>query len=74
MHIAREILSMFELGRKPSQVILGVFISSKIAKIAKGKCSHCAMDLDYCVRWLSTVPSHRLIALLVHPLILHLFS
>ena len=27
--IAREILSMFELGRKPSQVILGVFFYQK---------------------------------------------
>ena len=29
------------------------------------------MDLDYCFRWVSTVPSHRIIALLVHPLTLH---
>ena len=31
---------MFELGRKPSQVVLGVFFLSKIAKIAKDKCTH----------------------------------
>ena len=30
---------MFELGRKPSQVIL-VRFTSKIAKIAKVKCTH----------------------------------
>ena len=39
----------------------------KIEKIAKDKCSHCMMDLDYCFRWLSMAPSHRLIALWVHP-------
>ena len=31
--------------------------------MAKDKCSHCAMDLDYCIRWLLMVPSHRIIAL-----------
>ena len=41
--------------------------TSQIAKIAKDKCSHCAMDLDYSFRWLSTAPSHRIIALWVHP-------
>ena len=41
---------------------------SKIAKIAKDKCSHCVIVLDYCFRWLSTAPSHRIIALWVHPL------
>ena len=41
----------------------------KIAIIAKDKCSHCAMDLDYCFRWLSPAPSHRIIALWVHPFI-----
>ena len=40
MPIKREILSMFELGRKTSQVILGVFLDRKIAKIAKDKCTH----------------------------------
>ena len=34
MPIAREILSMFELGRKPSQVISVLFFTSN-AKIAK---------------------------------------
>ena len=43
---------------------------SKTAKIAKDKCSHCAMDLEYCFRWLSMALSHRIIALWVHPLIL----
>ena len=42
---------MLELGRKPSQVILVVFLDRKVANIAKDKCSHCAMDLDYCFRW-----------------------
>ena len=40
MPIAKEILDMLENGRKPSQVILVVFL--------KDKCSHCAMDLDHC--------------------------
>ena len=31
----------------------------KIAKIAKDKCAHCAMDIDYCFWWLSTAPLHR---------------
>ena len=30
-------------------------------------CSHCAMDLHYYFRWLLTAPSHRIIALWVHP-------
>ena len=68
MPIAKEILNMLELGRKPSQVILVVFFREKIAKIAKDKCPHCAMDLDYCFRWLSMAPSQGLIALWVHPL------
>ena len=54
-----------------SQAISGHFsclFRSKIAKITKDKCSHCAMGLDYCFRWLSTVPSQRNIALWVHPL------
>ena len=45
---------------------------SKIAKIAKDKCSHCAMDLYYCFRWLSTAPSHKIITLWVHPFRLNL--
>ena len=40
MPIEKEILNMLELGRKPSQVILVVFFQSKIAKIAKDKCTH----------------------------------
>ena len=58
MPIAKEILDILEIGFKPS----------KIAKIAKDKCFHCAMDLYYCFRWLLTAPSHRIIALWVHPL------
>ena len=41
---------------------------SKIAKIAKGKCSHFVMDLNDCFRWLFMAPLHRIIALWVHPL------
>ena len=48
MPIAREILNMLELGRKPSRVTLVVFLDRKIAKIAKDKCFHRAMDLNYC--------------------------
>ena len=70
MPITKEILDMLALGRKPSQVILVALFRSKIAKITKDKCSHCAMDLDYCFRWLSTAPSHRIITLWVHPLTL----
>ena len=47
MPIAREILSMFELPRKPSQVVLVVVLSrSEIAKIAKGikGCTHRATE------------------------------
>ena len=47
MPIEREILNMLELGRKISQVIFSCLFRSKIAKIAKDKCPHCAMDLDY---------------------------
>ena len=42
------------------------FLTSKIAKIAKDKCSHCAMALDYYFRCLSTAPSNRIIALRAH--------
>ena len=47
---------------------LSCLFRSKIAKIAKDKCSHYAMGLDYCFRWLSLTPSQRNIALWVHPL------
>ena len=63
MPIAREILDMLELGRKPSN--FSCPFRSKIAKVAKDKCSHCAMDLDYCFRWLLTA-----IALWAHPLMI----
>ena len=66
MPIAKEILDMLEIGRKPSQVVLVLFLIEN-SKNHKDRCSHCAMDLDYCFRCLSTVPSHRIIALLVHP-------
>ena len=58
MLIVKEILDMLEIG---------LFLNKTIAKIAKGKFSHCAVDLDYCFRLLSTAPSHRIIALRVHP-------
>ena len=32
--------------------------------------THCAKALDYCFRWLSAAPSHRINALWVHPFIL----
>ena len=68
MPIAKEILDMLDIGRKPSQVISVVFFTSKIEKIAKDKCSHCAIGLDVSFRWLSLAPSHRIIALWVNPL------
>ena len=63
---AKEILDMLVIGRKPSQIIVSCLFRSKIAKIAKDKCTQCAMDLDYCFRGLSTAPSHRNITLWVH--------
>ena len=60
---------MLEIGCKPSQVILIVFLDPKYTK---DKCFHCAMDLGYCFRWLSMVPSHRIIALWVHPFRAHI--
>ena len=51
MPIAKEILDMLELGRKPSQVFSGIFFTLKIAKITKDKCSHCAMAFDYSFQW-----------------------
>ena len=68
MPIVKEILGMLDIGQNPSQVILVLFFTLKIAKIIKDKCSHCVMGLDYSFRWLSTAPSHRIIALWVHPL------
>ena len=43
MPIEKEIFNMLDLGQKPFQL----FFTSKLAKIAKDKCSHCAMALDY---------------------------
>ena len=68
MPITGEILDMLDIGREPSQVISFVFFTSKIAKNATNKCSHCAMGLDYSFRWLSTAPLHRIIVQWVHPL------
>ena len=67
MPIAKEILDMLDIGRKQSQVISVVFFTLKIAKITKDVCSHCVMGLNYSFRWLSMAPSHRIIALWVHP-------
>ena len=54
---------MFELGRKPSQVILLVFLDRN-DKNRKGKVFPLC---DYSFRWVSTAPSLRIIALWVHP-------
>ena len=43
MPIAKEKSSKFDLGQKPSQVISVVYFKSKLAKIAKDKCSQCTM-------------------------------
>ena len=67
MPITKEILGMLDFGRKPLQVISVVFFTSKVAKIAKDKCTHCAMGLDYSFRLISMAPSHRIIAQRVHP-------
>ena len=66
MPITKEISDMLDIDRKPSQVISVVCYHNKIA-IAQGKCSHGAMALDYYFRSQSTAPSHRIIALWVHP-------
>ena len=47
MPITKEILVMLDIAGKPSQVISVVFLRSKLARITKDKCSHCAMGLDY---------------------------
>ena len=62
MPIVKEISDMLNIGQKPSEVILVVFFTSKLAKIAKEKCSQCAMALDYQFQCLSTAPSNRIIA------------
>ena len=62
---AKEISDMLDIGPKPSQVISVVFLHRRIAK---DKCSHCVMGLDYCFRWVLTALLHRIIALWVHPL------
>ena len=56
---------MLDIGRKPSQVISVIF-TSKIAKIAEDKSSHCLMASYYCLRLLSTALSHRMVAQWVH--------
>ena len=67
MPIAKEVLNMCDLSWKAiaSNFLLFFFIQN--TKNAKDKCSHCAMVLDYSFRWLLTAPSHRTIALWVHP-------
>ena len=67
MPMAKEISDMLDIGRKPSQVISVVFFTAKIGKIAKNKCSHCAMTLDCCFQLLSTARLHRMITQWVHP-------
>ena len=57
--------------RKQSQAISSNFTFhfwSTLAKMAKDKCTHCVIDLNYCIWWLSTAPLNRIIALWVHPL------
>ena len=68
MPTAKEIADMLDIGRNTLQVISVVFFTSKIAKIAQDKCSHCAMALDYCFQLLSTTRLHRMVAQWVHPL------
>ena len=67
MPIPKEISNMLDLGRKAIARISCVFCIEN-TKIAKNKCSHCAMALDYSYRWLLMAPSPRIIALWVHPL------
>ena len=67
MPIAKEILNMLDLGRKAIASNFLRFFCIENTKIAKDKCSHCAMALDYCFRWLLTAPSQRIIAQWVHP-------
>ena len=45
--IAKEILNMLDLGRKAIAGNFSCFFPSKLARIAKDKCSHCVMTLDY---------------------------
>ena len=47
MPIVKEISDMSDLGRKPSKVVSNFFFTSKLAKTAKDKCSHCAIAIDY---------------------------
>ena len=67
MPITREILDMLDIGQKPISSNFSRFFTLKITKFAKDKFSHCAMGLDYSFQWLLTAPSHRIIALCVHP-------
>ena len=61
-------LRLILIGKDAISNDFSCLFRSEIAKITKDKGSHCEMDLDYCFRWLSTAPSHRIIALWVHPL------
>ena len=64
MPIEKEILNVLNLGRKPFQL---EFFILKLANIAKDKCFHCVMALDYSFRLLSTPQLQGIIALWVHP-------
>ena len=70
MPIAKEILDILDLGRKAIASNFSCFLFIENTKIAKDKCSHCAMalDLDYPFQWLATSPSQRIIAMWVHPI------
>ena len=80
MPIAKEILNMLGIGifdqkgqLKLLEMACDQFLTCLIFPLRwacfpiKDKCSHCAMDLDYCFRWLSTAPSHRIMALCEYP-------
>ena len=71
MSIAKEILNMLDLGQKAIASNFSWVFCIENTKITMDKCSHCAMALDYSFRWLSTAPSHRMVALWVHPFTLH---
>ena len=68
MPIAKENTSHKRSWSKAIANNFSCFFTSKVVQIAKDKCTHCAMGLDYSFRSVSTAPSHRIIALWVHPL------
>ena len=67
MSIAKEILNMLGLGRKVIASNFSCVFFIENTKIAKDKCSDCAMALDYSFRRLSTAPLHIIITLWVYP-------